>query len=191
MKKATQTKRTVTRIALALVISLVLGVGIYTVNAKSLNGNTLPMPFGVGVAVVLSGSMEPELQINDMIIVTAQDSYQVGDVVVYQSYGTLIVHRIISMDGETVITQGDANGTPDPAIKISDIKGEVVASIPFVGVILSFIRSPLGIILILGAAFLLMERSFRKEKQESLEELEQIKDEIRRLQAEQQEPPQD
>ncbi len=187
----TNKKRLILRIAVIVLAGAFLGVQLYSWNARSLGGDKMPMPLGFATSVVLSGSMEPELQINDMIIVTAQDSYEVGDVVVYQSYGTLIVHRIISMDGETVITQGDANGTPDPAIKLSDIKGEVVASIPFVGVILGFIRSPLGIILILGAAFLLMERSFRKEKQESLEELEQIKDEIRRLQAEQQEPPQD
>ena len=76
-------------------------------------------------------------------------------------------------------------GEGNDRIKLSDIKGEVVTAIPYVGLILSFIRSPLGIILILGTAFFLMERSFRKEKEESLDELEQIKEEIRRLQAQQ------
>ena len=163
-------------------LALIVGVNVYTLNASHLTGNTVPMPFGVGSAVVLSGSMEPEISVGDLLIITEAQSYQVGDVVVFQSYGSLVVHRIISIDGESVITQGDANDTPDPAIKLSDIKGEVVSAIPYVGLILSFIRSPLGIILILGAAFFLMERSFRKEKQESLDELELIKEEIRHLQ---------
>ena len=183
-------KRLILRIVIIVLAGVFLGIQLYSWNARSLGGDKMPMPLGFATSVVLSGSMEPELQVNDMIIVTAKDSYGVGDVVVYQSYGTLIVHRIISIDGEAVITRGDANQTPDPAIKLSDIKGEVVASVPYVGLILSFIRSPLGIILILGTAFLLMERSFRKEKQESMDELDEIKKEIRRLQ-EQQARPQD
>ena len=184
----TNTKRLILRIVIIALAGAFLGIQLYSWNARSLGGNKMPMPLGFATSVVLSGSMEPELQVNDMIIVIARDSYEVGDVVVYQSYGTLIVHRIISIDGESVVTQGDANQTADPAIKLSDIKGEVVASLPYVGLILTFIRSPLGIILILGAAFFLMERSFRKEKQESMDELEQIKEEIRRLQAIQNQP---
>jgi len=184
----TNTKRLILRIVIIALAGAFLGIQLYSWNARSLGGNKMPMPLGFATSVVLSGSMEPELQVNDMIIVIARDSYEVGDVVVYQSYGTLIVHRIISIDGESVVTQGDANQTADPAIKLSDIKGEVVASLPYVGLILTFIRSPLGIILILGAAFFLMERSFRKEKQESMDELEQIKEEIRRLQAMQNQP---
>ena len=186
----TNKKRLILRIVIIVLAGAFLGVQLYSWNARSLGGDKMPMPLGFATSVVLSGSMEPELSVNDMIVVTPQDSYQVGDVVVYQSYGTLIVHRIISIDGESVITQGDANTTPDQPIKLSDIKGEVVTSIPYVGLILSFVRSPLGIILILGTAFILMERSFRKEKEESMEELDQIKEEIRRLQA-QQNPPQD
>ncbi len=185
----TNKKRLILRIVIIVLAGAFLGVQLYSWNARSLGGDKMPMPLGFATSVVLSGSMEPELSVNDMIVVTPQDSYQVGDVVVYQSYGTLIVHRIISIDGESVITQGDANTTPDQPIKLSDIKGEVVTSIPYVGLILSFVRSPLGIILILGTAFILMERSFRKEKEESMEELDQIKEEIRRLQA-QQNPPQ-
>ena len=177
--------KSIIRIALLVLLAALVGISIYSVNARMVGGNAMPMPFGFGMTVVLSGSMEPELSVNDMIIVTARDAYEVGDVVVFQSYGSLVVHRIVSIDGESVITQGDANDTPDPAIKLSDIKGEVVTAIPYVGLILSFVRSPLGIILILGTAFFLMERSFRKEKEESLDELEQIKEEIRRLQAQQ------
>ena len=178
-------KRLILRIVVIVLAGAFLGIQLYSWNARSLGGDKMPMPLGFATSVVLSGSMEPELSVNDMIIVTARDAYEVGDVVVFQSYGSLVVHRIISIDGESVITQGDANDTPDPAIKLSDIKGEVVTAIPYVGLILSFIRSPLGIILILGTAFFLMERSFRKEKEESLDELEQIKEEIRRLQAQQ------
>ena len=178
-------KRLILRIVVIVLAGVFLGIQLYSWNASSLGGDKMPMPLGFATSVVLSGSMEPELSVDDMIIVVSRESYEVGDVVVFQSYGTLIVHRIISIDGETVVTQGDANPTPDAPIKLKDLKGEVVYSIPYVGLVLSFIRSPIGVILILGSAFFLMERSFRKEKDESMEELDLIKEEIRRLQAQQ------
>ena len=65
-----------------IVVSLVLGINIYSWNAKSLTGNVLPMPFGYGGAVVLSGSMEPTIAVDELIIVKAEDGYEVGDIVV-------------------------------------------------------------------------------------------------------------
>ena len=186
MKKPTkQTKRLILRIIVMVIAGIFLGTQIYSWNAKSLGGDAMPMPLGFGVSIVLTGSMEPELSANDLIFVRQMDSYECRDVVVFQSYGSLIVHRIIDIDGETVITQGDANDTADDPIKLEEIKGEVVGRIPYVGAVLRFLKTPIGIILVLGAALLLLELSFKKEKKESEQDLEPIKEEIRRLLAEQ------
>ena len=181
MKKATQTNRTVTRIALALVISLVLGVGIYTVNAKSLNGNTLPMPFGVGVAVVLSGSMEPELSVDDVIIVRAADSYDLGDVVVFQQGGDMVVHEIIHKDGDMVTTQGRANNTLDDPIHVKYIKGRVVHVFEGAGAFVNIVKSPLFTFGVLGVALWLLIRSYRTEKSAEQAELDALREEIEKL----------
>ena len=103
--------QTILRIVALACVGIFLGCNIYLWNAQSLTGNVLPMPFGVGMAVVLSGSMEPELSVNDVIIVQQQDGYEVGDVVVYQSDKSLVVHRIIEISDGMVVTQGDANNT--------------------------------------------------------------------------------
>ncbi len=168
-------------------LGVLLGVNAYLANAKGLAGNPMPMPFGTGLAVVLSGSMEPTLKVNDVIIVRERDSYQVGDIVVYQSGHTLIVHRVIARDGETAVTQGDANNAADAPIQVSAIKGTVVARLPGLGVAVNALRTPAGILTILIAAFALTELSFRKEKDRDEKELEAIKDEIRRLKGEQEE----
>lgn len=169
------------------VLGVVLGVNAYLANARGLAGNQLPMPFGVGAAVVLSGSMEPTLRVNDVILVRETGSYEVGDIVVYQSGRTLIVHRIIEKDGERIITQGDANNTADAPIEISAIKGEVIAHIPAAGQSVNAVKTPAGILTVLAAAFALTELSFRREKDEDEKELEAIKEEIRRLKEEQKE----
>ena len=62
------------RTMLIIFVSLVLGVNLYNWNAKSLMGNVLPMPMGYGAAVVLTGSMEPTIMEDDLIIVAEQDS---------------------------------------------------------------------------------------------------------------------
>jgi len=160
---------------------LILGINVYLTNAKSVIGNNLPTPFGYGAAVVLSGSMEPALKVNDLIIVHETEDCTVGDIVVYQDAHNLIVHRIVEDNGETVITRGDANDTDDSPIYRSSIKGVVVGYIPFVGVLVNALKSPMGIAAVLFCAFLLIELSFQKEKETGEEQIETLKEEIRRL----------
>ena len=177
--------QTILRIVALACVGIFLGCNIYLWNAQSLTGNVLPMPFGVGMAVVLSGSMEPELSVNDVIIVQQQDGYEVGDVVVYQSSGALVVHRIVRIDGETVVTKGDANNVEDSEMSISLIKGEVVGHIGGAGAMVRLLKSPLVSVGLLALSIFLLERSYRKEKQKGDDEMDAIKAEIRRLKAEQ------
>jgi hypothetical protein len=117
----------------------------------------------------------------ECVIEAEKDEYFVGDVVVFQDGYSLVVHRIISIDGEIVVTQGDANNVADSPIKITDIKGKVVMSIPFVGCIVSAIKSPVGIFCILGTAVALLVLSYRKEKDEETNKINKLKEEIRKL----------
>lgn len=167
-------------VALGLV-GLILGLNLYMWNARSLMGNALPMPFGLGSAVVLTGSMEPEISANDLIFVKAQEQYQVNDVVVYQSGSILVVHRIIEMDGTTVTTKGDANNAADDPVDLSVIKGRVVGHIPNAGALVRIMKSPLVSIALLAGAIFLLERSYRRERKKGDDELDKIKEEIRRL----------
>jgi len=169
------------RITLLILCGAVLGFNIYLANANSLLGNQLPTPFGYGAAVVLSGSMEPELSKGDLIIVSKTQTYKEKDIVVFQDKGTLVVHRIIAVDGDTVVTQGDANNIADDPINVSAIKGKVLFWIPFVGNVVNFIKTPIGTICIVAAAILLIEIPRRNEKKKDDEERQKIIDEINRL----------
>lgn len=169
------------RVLMLSLCGAVLGLNLYMFNANNLVGNKLPMPFGYGAAVVLSGSMEPTLSTGDLIVVKEVDSYAVDDVVVYQDGHSLVVHRIIEIDGENIITQGDANNTPDTPIEATALKGTVVAHLPAVGNVVSFLKTPIGIISIIGLTIFTAERSFRKEKESDYAERQKIIDEIKRL----------
>ena len=183
MKK--NAKRIITRAVLALVIGVVFGLSFYSCNARVVSRDPMPMPFGIGVSAVLSGSMEPELSVGDLIVVIREDRYVVGDVIVFQSGQSAVVHRIISIDGENVITKGDANNSPDDPINVNAIKGKVKTSLSGVGYVVSMIKSPVGTILILGLAVLLWVRSLGKEKQEENDQLARIREEIEKLKEQQ------
>lgn len=174
----------VVRVLLLFVISLIIGITVYSFNVKSLKGDQMPMPFKIGISVVLTGSMEPTISVNDLIIVKETNDYEVGDIVVFQDHSSLVVHKIIRIDGEEIVTKGDANDTEDAPISVKQIKGEVVSIIPVLGLIVKFIKSPIGIVLILAGAIVLLRLSYKKEKEEKDSDLNKLKDEIRRLKEE-------
>lgn len=170
-KKAKVDVKFIFRAIIALIMSFVIGLSIYTVNAKIVFHDDMPMPLGFGVGVVLSGSMEPELSVDDVIIVYRDDEYAVGDNVVFTSHGILVVHKIISIDGDTVTTQGTANNVCDEPIPLDAIKGKVIDHIdaayskPFLAVV-EFVRSPLVALLILLSSALLLFLSYKSDKKE-------------------------
>lgn len=173
--------KTILRTVLLVLVGLILGVNVYLWNARNLMGNSLPMPFGYGAAVVLTGSMEPTIMADDLIFVAERESYEIDDIVVYQSGSILVVHRIVDMDELTVTTQGDANNTPDAPVRREMIKGEVVGTLPGAGGLVRLLKTPWVILTLIGGAVALSEMSIRSQKKKDLDELEQIKDEIRRL----------
>ena len=195
--------KAIIRISLLTLAALIVGVNVYTINASRLAGDAVPMPFGVGAAVVLSGSMEPALSEGDLLIVARRDSYAVGDIVVFQDGATAITHRILSIDeveaegdpGATepitetkVTTKGDANNTADDPISPEQIKGEVTLAIPFVGYIINVIKTPACTILILVAAVFLLERSFRRDMKRDNARLDELRREIEKLKQQREEP---
>ena len=184
-RKQKQKKTSIWRSVLLGVISLVIGLSLYGWNARSLVGNTLPMPFGYGAAVVLSGSMEPTLSVDDLIFVRQVRSCEVGDVVVFQDGNQMVVHRVIAANGADLQTQGDANNMADRPITMADVKGKVVLTIPAVGAVVRALKTPVGTICCIVLLLVLLELPHYRERKKDDEELEQIKAEIRRLKEEQ------
>jgi len=174
-------KSPIARYLILSLLAIIVGVNVFALNASKLTGNAVPMPFGIGASVVLSGSMEPALSVGDLLILRVQENYESGDIVVYQSGSMPVVHRIVEISGETVITRGDANNANDEAFPITAIKGGVIVVIPLIGYGIWALKTPVGILVTLAAAVLLVEMSFRKGKAEKEAEKEKIKAEIRAL----------
>jgi len=58
--------------------------------------------------------MEPAFNVGDVIIAgpLGSDDIKPGVIVTYAMGKTLITHRVLSVDGNTLITKGDANKPP-------------------------------------------------------------------------------
>lgn len=86
--------------------------------------------------VVATGSMEPAIGAGDVVILCRTDpaALEVGDVIQYQSDGCTVIHRIVEKDGDTFITQGDANNAPDlRPVEREQVLGRVTGTLPDAG----------------------------------------------------------
>lgn len=171
---------------LIIVAAAAAGLGLYYWNAVAVVNNPLPMPFGIGLASVMSGSMSPTLNVGDLAVIRRKDAYQPDDIVVYGSDGGLVIHRLIKIDEENgeCVTQGDANNTPDAPIRRQQILGAMTAVLPGMGKLLSVFKQPVVIIIALAAAVAIVEISLRREKKSKEKDLDAIREEIRRLKEE-------
>ena len=124
-----------------------------TMIKRSTGGEQLPTVLGFGSAIVLTGSMEPEISPDDMVIIHKQESYALRDVITYEGNTTPVTHRIIEVKTDEsgalmYKTQGDANNTDDGYISAEKVIGRVILVIPSVGGAQRFLQSPAGFLLI-------------------------------------------
>ncbi len=164
------------RIALSIA-GLLLGISVYFYNAERIAGNDLPMPFGIGVSAVLSGSMEPEIMTGDLAVIKSSEDYDIGDIVVYSSQYELIIHRIVDINGEKVVTKGDANNVNDSPVDKSDIKGKMIFHIPYLGKAAMLVKQPFSIVILILSAVILLSLSSKSKDDEA----EKLKKEIEDL----------
>lgn len=68
--------------------------------------------------MIVSGSMEPIIRIGDLIFVSKvnPESLEVRDIVIFRHDGMIATHRIIELNEENLVTQGDANNIYDNSI---------------------------------------------------------------------------
>ncbi|MDG6219058.1 MAG: signal peptidase I, partial [Candidatus Thermoplasmatota archaeon] len=103
---------------------------------------------GVQPTVIYSGSMQPSLDVGDIVLVRDTDTrfIQEGDIIQYRDGDTMIIHRvheIVHSEAELFfITKGDANSNPDPdPVYPGQIQGKAIFNIPKLGWVSIYIRS--------------------------------------------------
>lgn len=114
--------------------------------------------------VVVSGSMEPTIKTGSIAFTIPADTKTItkGDVIAFTSPSNpkdTILHRvnnIVSTSPLLFETKGDNNNAPDDwSVMAVGIKGKFVFSVPYLGYVGAFIKTPLGFGLIIGIPALL------------------------------------
>jgi signal peptidase I len=105
-------------------------------------------------------SMKPLLVKNDLALVRTESTYQVGDVVLYESQvlHRPVLHRIILIQNGNYFFKGDNNDFVDPGYATrSELIGKLWLHVPRVGTVLTWFSKPLhAALLAAGAAMLVV-----------------------------------
>ena len=104
--------------------------------------------FVIRIFKVGSGSMEPYLKVNDLIIIKTEKKYNEDDIITFEDNGYYTTHRIIKIDGNTITTKGDSNNTNDPNITEERIVGKVIYRLRVYGFLSYLLLKPYSWVLI-------------------------------------------
>lgn len=85
--------------------------------------------------VVLSGSMEPALQVGSVVWVDVRKTEAgIGDAVTFERDGRTVTHRIVGKTEKGYLTKGDANREADSSpVESGEVVGTVVFHLPYLG----------------------------------------------------------
>lgn len=140
------------------------------------NSKEGPSFFNIELYTVISESMSPRLNINDIVIVKKGyeiESYKKGNIITFIRDNEVITHRIervISADMRPAfITKGDNNKVEDEEIvKYENIIGKVVLTMPKIGALVNLLKNKLFFVSILCLLFGIMyfDNKSKKRRQE-------------------------
>jgi len=155
--------------ALFIVLFLIgasLFVYVLDIKIKEAKGQTVTPEYNA--YVVLTGSMIPEIMINDVVVTKRKENKELktGDIITFISTdprftGMTITHRIINIYIDSATgkysfqTMGDNNPSPDSVLTKGDnVLGQVILKIPKLGYIQQFLATKGGWIVVILVPFL-------------------------------------
>ena len=131
-------------VVLTIAIFVLLPAVIFTLITSKTN-----IIAGIQSFVVLSGSMQPTIPVGSIIYTQKESWYPEGSVISFKSGDATVTHRVVKVINRANTlyyqTKGDANSTVDgKEIITSDIFGKQVFSLPYVGRLIIFLKTPQG-----------------------------------------------
>lgn len=152
-------------ILMLVILIPILIVNMYIMLQANQDEDKVPNIFGYKPFIVLSGSMETEIHVGDLIITKMVDPKTLvkDDVIAFRdSENTVTTHRIIDIinKGGIVyfITKGDNNDSQDQnLVEYNDVEGIYIGRVPGFGTMLNELSKPTTIvILVLGVSVIFM-----------------------------------
>lgn len=128
---------------LTAILLIILILVIYGKCVTTFTSNAYPNYFGYTLFEVASGSMEPALYTHDVILIDiGNENLKNNDIIAFQNENSIITHRIVFIDGDTITVKGDNNNTIDSPINKSQVIGKVVKVFPKLSIWKKIITEP-------------------------------------------------
>ena len=183
MKKLSRILGYILNILIILVTIIIILAIYYFVQIKIVNKPYANI-FGYTFFEVATGSMDPTIDVGDVIIVKITNEVNENDIIVCNKDNAFITHRLIKIEEDNFITKGDANNTADPmVVRDFQVEGKVMNfSIPELGKYLYYFYTD-QILIIIVFAFLILDflvnifsqsKSKQEKKQIEIKEREEI-----------------
>lgn len=182
-------RRIITIVIDVVSVAIIICAAIIMLSVVFTKSGDVPKIGGYSLMCVISGSMEPEIPVNSLVLVkdTAVEDIEKGDIISFYSRdpavdGAIITHRVVAIHetgGQYEFeTMGDANGFKDeyPALG-SDVLGKIMFISPGAGflvklssnplIFIPLILIPLAVMLVLNIRrTVVVAREIEKEEQE-------------------------
>ena len=157
------------RILVYIILIPILFYNIILLAQSAIEPSETPNFLGVKSYVIISGSMQPELNIGDIVFVKKEMDLHEGDIISFRQGQSVITHRInkvIDEDGKIVYqTKGDYNNIEDSGtITAETIEGKVIWKLPKLGNVSLFLQNKMIIIFITLLLYMYISISGSREK---------------------------
>ena len=142
MKDAKKTFQMIRKVAEWVLTIAIIALSLYCIVGVIAKGSEFYF-FGYKPVVVLSGSMEPYMETNSLVIVKQTKGIQEKDVVMFHlDEDNMVCHRVMDIDDEgNITTTGDNNVVADfEKITVDDVEGKVVVRMNFLSPIINKFR---------------------------------------------------
>lgn len=143
---------------------------------------------GIYMFNIVSGSMEPTLGINDVVVVQKCEPSQleIGDIITFQQNERTISHTILDITEEKgsikFKTKGDNNKIPDPdLVEEGQVYGKVLFKIDKIGKAISYIQNARGFINVAIFAVIVFILVSLRDKQKNTRKMKRKKYEIKKM----------
>lgn len=171
-KNKKEKRKKVIRVIVYIMILPLLIYNIIILFQVAISTDRIPSIFGYKSFVIVSGSMMPELQIGDIVIIKDEKDLNInqGDIISFREGNSITTHRVAEIiEGEPVQykTKGDANNAEDiNPVLLENIEGKYVLKIPKLGNVVIFMQNKIGIVLI--AILIYIFYVYNKNKEERI-----------------------
>ncbi len=142
------------KIFVTIIMVIIIIYSAIMIAQKIIWRDRIPEIFGYKNFIVLSGSMEPTINIGDIIFIKEVEDVEEGDIISYKLKNSIVTHRVVEKipdNGKNLyVTQGDANSTEDSEIITDEnIEGKYVFKIGKIGNIVLFLKTKAGMIVVI------------------------------------------